>query len=117
MKYQLVLVAKYQPVQKINAAIDAGACHFAENYPEMLIPKLPEIKESASIKWHMIGHIQSRKANIVMDHFDYVHSIDSLKIAQRLQRRGEETGRSQIVLGRSKFGAGRDKKWISGRQF
>jgi pyridoxal phosphate enzyme (YggS family) len=93
-----VLVAKYQPVQKINAAIDAGACHFAENYPEKLIPKLPEIKESSSIKWHMIGHIQSRKANIVMDHFDYVHSIDSLKIAQRLQRRGEETGRSQIVL-------------------
>ena len=46
----------------------------------------------------MIGHIQSRKANIVMDHFDYVHSMDSLKIAQRLQRRGEETGRSQIVL-------------------
>ena len=38
-----ILVAKYQPVQKINAAIDAGACHFAENYPEMLIPKLPEI--------------------------------------------------------------------------
>ena len=93
-----VLVAKYQPAQKINAAIDAGACHFAENYPEKLIPKLPEIKESSLIKWHMIGHIQSRKTNIVMDHFDYVHSIDSLKIAQRLQRRGEETGRSQIVL-------------------
>jgi PLP dependent protein len=93
-----VLVTKYQPIQKINAVIEAGGCHFAENYPEMLIPKLPEIKEAASIKWHMIGHIQSRKANLVMDHFDYVHSIDSLKIAQRLQRRGEEVDRNQIVL-------------------
>ncbi len=93
-----VLVTKYQPVQKINAAIAAGGCHFAENYPEMLIPKLSEIADSSSIKWHMIGHIQSRKANLVMDHFDYVHSMDSLKIAQRLQRRGEETGRRQIVL-------------------
>ncbi len=93
-----VLVAKYQPVQKINAAIKAGACHFAENYPEMLIPKLPEIEESSLIKWHMIGHIQSRKANMVMDHFDYAHSLDSLKVAERLQRRGEETDRSLIVL-------------------
>ncbi len=75
-----------------------GQADFAENYPEMLVPKLEDIKESASIKWHMIGHIQSRKANLVMDHFDYVHSLDSLKIAHRLQRRGEETGRSQIVL-------------------
>jgi pyridoxal phosphate enzyme (YggS family) len=93
-----VLVTKYQPVQKINAAIEAGGCHFAENYPEMLIPKLQDNNATASIKWHMIGHIQSRKANLVMDHFDYVHSIDSLKIAQRLQRRGEETDRRQIVL-------------------
>jgi pyridoxal phosphate enzyme (YggS family) len=93
-----VLVTKHQPVQKINAAIVAGACHFAENYPEMLIPKLPEIIESSSIKWHMIGHIQSRKTNMVMDHFDYVHSIDSLKIAHRLQRRGEETDRRLTVL-------------------
>jgi|WetSurMetagenome_2_1015567.scaffolds.fasta_scaffold171883_1 PLP dependent protein len=93
-----VLVTKYQPVQKINAAIEAGCCHFAENYPEMLIPKLEEIKGSSCIKWHMIGHIQSRKSNLIMDHFDYVHSIDSLRIAQRLQRRGEETGRSQIGL-------------------
>jgi pyridoxal phosphate enzyme (YggS family) len=93
-----VLVAKYQPVQKINAAINAGACHFAENYPEMLIPKLPEIEGSSFIKWHMIGHIQSRKANMVMDHFDYAHSLDSLKVAERLQRRGEETDRSLIVL-------------------
>ena len=83
----------------------------------MLIPKLPEIKESTSIKWHMIGHIQSRKANLVMDHFDYVHSIDSLKIAQRLQRRGEETGRQSNRSCRSKFRAGRFKKWLSGRKF
>jgi PLP dependent protein len=93
-----ILVTKYQSVQKINAAIDAGAIHFAENYPEMLIPKLPEINESASIIWHMIGHIQSRKANLVMDHFDYAHSVDSLKVAERLQRRGEETDRHLTIL-------------------
>jgi len=93
-----VLVTKYQPVKKINAVIEAGAIHFAENYPEMLIPKLSEINGSSRIKWHMIGHIQSRKSNLVMDYFDFVHSLDSLKVAQRLQRRGEETGRSLTVL-------------------
>jgi hypothetical protein len=87
---KVVLVTKYQPVERINAAIEAGADQLAENYPELLIPKLPLITNASRIKWHMIGHIQSRKTDLVMDHFDYVHSVHSLKIAQRMQNRGEE---------------------------
>ena len=87
-----VLVTKYQPAVKINAAIQCGAMDLAENYPEMLIPKLSEIDQNESVKWHMIGHIQSRKANMVVDHFQYVHSIDSVKIANRLNMRAAEKG-------------------------
>ena len=95
---KIVLVTKYQPVEKINSAIEAGADQLAENYPEMLINKLPEIIDLEKIKWHMIGHIQSRKTNLVLDHFDYVHSIENLKIAQRLENRGNEKNRIITVL-------------------
>lgn len=95
---KIVLVTKHQPVEKINAAIKAGANHLAENYPELLLPKLLEIVSSSKVNWHMIGHIQSRKTDLIMDHFDYVHSIHSVKIAQRLQTRGIENLRSIPVL-------------------
>jgi pyridoxal phosphate enzyme (YggS family) len=85
-----VLVTKYQSVEKINAAIKFGTRDLAENYPEMLISKLSEIDQVEHLTWHMIGHIQSRKANLVVDHFSYVHSIDSIKIANRLNMRATE---------------------------
>ncbi len=93
-----ILVTKYQPVEKINAAIHAGGTHYAENYPEMLIPKLDGIIEMPGLKWHMIGHIQSRKSGLVVEHFDYVHSVDSLRIAQRLNSKAMETGKKLPVL-------------------
>lgn len=95
---KIVLVAKHQPIAKINAAIQAGADQLAENYPELLIPKLKDIIDLDKIKWHMIGHIQSRKTNLVMDHFDYVHSIHDLHIALRLEKRGFEGSREMPVL-------------------
>ncbi len=95
---KIVLVTKYQPVESINAAIKAGANQLAENYPELLLPKLQNIIDDAKTKWHMIGHIQSRKTGLVMAHFDYVHSIHNLKIAQRLNNRGVENGRTLSAL-------------------
>jgi pyridoxal phosphate enzyme (YggS family) len=81
---QLVVVSKMHSLESIQAAIQAGARKFGENYAEEAIVKIEQIPHRAGLEWHMIGHIQSRKARLVSDHFDMVHSIDSLRIAERL---------------------------------
>jgi hypothetical protein len=83
----LVAVSKTFPPQAILAAHDAGQRHFGENRPEEGARKIPlvlENLEGTQPTWHMIGHIQRRKAPLVITHFDVVHSIDRLSIATRL---------------------------------
>lgn len=79
----LIAVSKQHPVSDIIEAYNAGHRHFGEN-------RLEEIREKFSlladkpIHWHMIGHIQSRKAKEIPTYFSLVHSIDSLHLAQKL---------------------------------
>ena len=82
----LVVVSKTQPVEVLQWVIEAGAIHLGENYVEEAIPKIQAFAHNQSIRWHMIGHVQSRKAASVCEYFHYVHSIDSLKLAERLNR-------------------------------
>ncbi len=95
---KLVVVTKSQPVQVIQAVIDAGASILGENYAEEALHKIEAFTTSAKVKWHMIGHIQRRKARIVADHFTMVHSLDSLKLAERLNGFCGEIGRQLPVL-------------------
>ncbi len=87
---RLVVVTKTQPVERIWAVLEAGARALGENYAEEAIPKIQALSTRPGIEWHMIGHIQSRKARLVCEHFQYVHSLDSLRLAQRLNRSLEE---------------------------
>lgn len=80
----LVVVTKKQPVSVIRAAIDVGIRSFGENYPEEALPKIDAIGPVAGLEWHMIGHLQSRKASLVCDHFQRLHSLDSLHLATKL---------------------------------
>jgi len=93
---KLVVVTKGQPVEVIQAAIEAGVRIFGENYPEESIAKINSI--AADIEWHMIGHLQSRKARLVSTHFQYLHSLDSLHLAEKLDRLLAESGRVLPVL-------------------
>jgi pyridoxal phosphate enzyme (YggS family) len=81
---RLVVVTKTQSVDVIQAVIDAGATDLGENYVEEAIPKIQYLASNATIKWHMIGHVQSRKAQLVCEYFQYIHSLDSVKLAERL---------------------------------
>jgi pyridoxal phosphate enzyme (YggS family) len=82
---KLVAVSKAQPVGKIKAAIESGITIFGENYPQESEPKILEInRECKNIEWHMIGHLQSRKAGIVCRYFSLFHSLDSVHLAQKL---------------------------------
>lgn len=90
---RLVVVTKSQPVEVVRAAIEAGAQILGENYPEEGVTKIQSLQEFSAVEWHMIGHVQSRKAQGVAQHFNFLHSLDSLKLATRLDRFSNEAGR------------------------
>jgi PLP dependent protein len=79
----LLAVSKAQSADKLRAAYLAGQRLFGENYVQEAISKQAELDDLA-IEWHFIGPIQSNKTALIAQHFDWVHSVDRLKIAQRL---------------------------------
>jgi pyridoxal phosphate enzyme (YggS family) len=84
----LVAVTKTQSPARIKAAYDLGLSHFGENRVEEAETKIGALPDD--VTWHMIGHIQSRKAKRVRSLFHLVHSIDSVKLARRLDRLAQE---------------------------
>ena len=92
----LVAVSKGQPLDVIRAAIKAGITIFGENYPEEGREKI--LNSGQMVQWHMIGHLQSRKIPIVIEHFHYIQSIDSLPLAEKLSRQLMMRGKKLPVL-------------------
>ena len=80
---QLMAVSKTQTAERIREAVHAGAYHIGENYLKEALDKITQLQD-LKICWHFIGPIQSNKTRPIAEHFDWVHSIDRLKIAQRL---------------------------------
>ena len=80
---QLIAVSKTRSTAEIQEAINAGHVHFGENYLQESLDKISFFKESKLI-WHFIGPIQSKKTALIAENFDWVHSVDRLKIAKRL---------------------------------
>jgi pyridoxal phosphate enzyme (YggS family) len=116
----LVVVTKSQPLNLVQAVIAAGATILGENYVEEAEAKITALSESA-VEWHMIGHIQRRKAALVARYFTMVHSLDSVKLAERLDRFCGESNRIiQVLLEvnvsgeESKFGfpAWNENSWL-----
>jgi pyridoxal phosphate enzyme (YggS family) len=95
---KLVVVTKTQPLEVVRAAIEAGVTTLGENYPEEAVQKIESLREFSAVEWHMIGHVQSRKAQLVTGTFTLLHSLDSLKLANRLDRFCGESGRTLPVL-------------------
>jgi pyridoxal phosphate enzyme (YggS family) len=82
---KLLAVSKTFPADDVRAAFEAGQRAFGENYVQEAIAKIEALADlRASIEWHFIGPLQSNKTRPVAEHFDWVHSVDRLKIAQRL---------------------------------
>jgi len=95
---RLVVVTKSQPVEVVQAAIKAGITRLGENYAEEATAKMAALGEESEVEWHMIGHVQSRKAELVAAHFAMLHSLDGLKLAERLDRFCGVVGRILPVL-------------------
>ena len=96
---QLIAVSKTKPLQAVIAAYRAGQRQFGENYPQELADKAAQLAAYADISWHFIGPLQSNKTKLVAEHADWVHSIDRLKIAQRLnEQRPAAKGKLKVLL-------------------
>lgn len=92
----LVAVTKGVEVARIRAAIAAGLTHFGENRVQEAERKIAEIAEP--VTWHLVGHLQSNKARKAVGLFQMIHSVDSVRLAERLDRLAGERGRPIPVL-------------------
>lgn len=81
----LLVVSKTFPAEAVREAFAAGERHFGENYVQEALDKMAALADlRTQLEWHLIGPLQSNKTRAVAEHFDWVHSVDRLKIAQRL---------------------------------
>lgn len=88
---KLLAVSKRQPMECIIAANKAGIADFGENYLQEALDKIQHLS-SMRVNWHFIGPIQSNKTKAIAENFQWVHSVDRLKIAQRLNDQREPSG-------------------------
>ena len=91
----LVAVTKLQPAAAIQGVLDAGVRHIGENYVPEAEGKFPQIQWPDGVTRHLIGHLQGNKAARAIETFDFVQSVDSLRLAKRLNLLARERG---IVL-------------------
>jgi pyridoxal phosphate enzyme (YggS family) len=94
---RLVVVTKTQPIELVQLMIDSGAKEFGENYVEEAVTKINAFSEDHVLQWHMIGHLQSRKAQIACEKFQFLHSLDSVKLANILSRYAHSMNKTLAV--------------------
>ena len=93
----LIAVSKTFPAQDVVEAMTAGQTQFGENRVEEALPKQLAVG-NANIAWHLIGHVQSRKARDAAGKFALIHSVDSLKLAQKIAAAMPANARQAILL-------------------
>jgi PLP dependent protein len=93
----LVAVSKTMPVELVQMAYNLGVTDFGENRVQEALPKIAAFHPQG-LRWHMIGHLQSNKANRVVSPFYCVQSVDSLHLAQTLNRHASEQGKRLLAL-------------------
>ncbi len=92
---KIIVVSKKHDVETIQAAIQAGVRIFGENYADEASEKIQTIGLGVDLEWHMIGHVQSRKVKIVCLNFTWLHSLDSVHLAQKFEE--------QLTLGNQRL--------------
>src|SRR5256886_14196929 len=93
---ELVAIAKTHPAEKVREAVEGGQTLFGENRVQEARAKIPEL--SSNIRWHFVGHLQKNKVRQALPLFEMIHSVDSLALAQDINRIAEEEGLHPRVL-------------------
>lgn len=87
---KLVAVSKFNPVEAIKEAYDAGQRIFGESRPQELQQKVPQLPDD--IKWHFIGHLQTNKLKMVLPYVEMVHSVDSGRLLMEMEKYAVKNG-------------------------
>ncbi len=88
---KLIVVSKTQPIEKIKAAYDTGQRLFGENKAQEMMAKHQELPHD--IEWHMIGHLQTNKVKYIASFVSLIHSVDSMKLLEEIDKQGKKAGR------------------------
>lgn len=111
---RLIAVSKQVGADAIREAHAAGVRDFGENRVQEAIAKQEQLQDLSDITWHFIGHLQSNKAKLALERFDWIHSVDRLKLAQELNRLIERGSPSRSLLLQVKLAADPQKSgWMA----
>jgi len=87
----IIAVSKFQPIEKIQSAYDAGHRDFGENYVQEMVNKYQVLPKD--IHWHFIGHLQTNKVKYIVPFVHLIHSVDSLKLLKEINKQAEKNQR------------------------
>jgi len=93
---RLIAVSKFKPVEDILEAFSLGIKDFGENRAQEFRQKTETIKEN--ITWHFIGHLQTNKVKYVIGNAEFIHSVESLKLAMEIEKKAAKIGKVQKIL-------------------
>lgn len=98
----LLAVSKTKPVELIGEAVQAGLCSLGENKVQEIMekyePMAPYAPAGERIHWHLIGHLQTNKVKYIIDKVDMIHSVESLKLAEEIEKRAAQKGVVMDIL-------------------
>ncbi len=92
----LIAVTKTHPVEMINAAIELGVTDIGENKVQEILEKYDKVKKS--VRWHLIGHLQTNKVKYIIDKVYMIHSVDSIKLMDEIEKEAEKHGVKEIKI-------------------
>ncbi len=112
---RLVAVGKTQPVDAIKAAVAAGATIIGENYIQEARTVFDAVVDT-TVEWHFIGRLQSNKAKYAVRMFDLIHTVDSVKLADELDKQAAKAGKIQNILVQVNISGEQTKSGVAPRQ-
>jgi pyridoxal phosphate enzyme (YggS family) len=93
----LIGVSKRKPVELVSKALEAGSRNLGENYIQEAVEKIDILGKDRTC-WHFIGHLQSNKAKFAVQYFDYIHTVDKLKLAREIDKQAGKIKKVQKIL-------------------
>ena len=93
---RLIAVSKTHAAERVREAYDVGVRDFGENKVQEMVQKAPMLP--SDIRWHLIGHLQTNKVKYIIDKVVMIHSVDSLKLAEEIDKRAAAAGKTMDVL-------------------
>ena len=111
---EIIAISKTFPIEDILPLIEYGQLHFGENKVQEALEKWPEIKDqNKNLKLHFVGKLQTNKVKFILPLFDYIHSLDNLKLAEKIARQQEKVNFKPKIFIQINIGNEKQKSGIS----